>query len=80
MKEEDIDLGPNFASYCRVYNDFEKNGLSSFDELGRYAGYDGQAIIEQILSRFEELQMYKDCAFLRDFIIIYKEHFKVSSK
>lgn len=78
MKEEDIELGPNFASYCRVCHDFEKNGLSCFDEEGRYEGYDGQVIIEQILSRFEVLQMYKDCAFLRDFLLIYKEHFKVS--
>lgn len=75
MPHQDIDLGSNFYSYCRVSIDIERHGLLCFDEEGCYGGRDGQVIIEAILARFESLEMYKDCAFLRDFLVIYKEHF-----
>lgn len=74
-KEADIELGPNFGSYCRVCIDFERNGLAAFDGEGNYAGYDGMVIISQILNRFEQLEMYKDCLFLSDFLSCYKEKF-----
>ena len=77
-KQADIYLGPNFYSYCRACIDLERNGLDCFDEYGNYGGFDGRVIIEQMLRRFESLEMYKDCAFLRDFLKIYMGKFKSS--
>jgi len=72
---DDLDLGPNFGSYCRVHIDFERNGLACFDKTGRYGDINGRILIEAIRKRFEQLEMYKDCAFLRDFLVKYNEHF-----
>lgn len=74
--KDDTVLPKNFASYCRVCIDCQRNGLSCFDEKGNYGGYDGEIIIAGILIVFEQLEMYKDCAFLRDFLVTYKAKFK----
>ena len=74
--KDDTVLPKNFSSYCRVCNDFERHGLSGFDEKGNYGGYDGEIIIAGILIVFEQLEMYKDCAFLRDFLVEYRSKFR----
>jgi hypothetical protein len=73
---DDVDVGPDFASFCRACLIMEREGLDCFDEDGNYYGYDGEVIIEGIRERFESLEMYKDCAFLRDLLVQYKEKFR----
>ncbi len=74
--KDDTVLPKNFASYCRVCIDCQRKGLSCFDEKGNYGGYDGEIIIAGILIVFEQLEMYKDCAFLRDFLVEYRNKFR----
>jgi hypothetical protein len=74
--KDDTVLPKNFRSYCRVCTDFERQGLNCFNEDGNYGGYDGEIIIAGILIFFEQLEMYKDCAFLRDFLIEYRNKFR----
>ena len=71
-RKDDTVLPKHFYSYCRACIDMERHGLSCFDEKGNYGGRDGEIIILGILIVFEQLEMYKDCAFLRDFLAEYR--------
>ena len=75
-RKDDVELPKNFGSYCRICIDMERHGLTCFDEGGNYGGHDGEVIILGILIVFEQLEMYKDCAFLRDFLAEYRNKFR----
>ena len=77
--KDDTLLPKNFYSFCRACIDFERNGLNCFDAEGNYGGFDGEIIIVGVLIVFEQLEMYKDCAFLRDFLVTYRARFKCSN-
>lgn len=75
-RKDDIELPKHFYSYCRVCIDMERNGLNCFDKEGNYGRRDGEIIILGMLIIFERVEMYKECAFLRDFLIGCRNKFR----
>ncbi len=74
-RKDEIELPKHFYSYFRVCNDMQRNGLTCFDANGNYGGRNGEILILGILIIFEQLEMYKDCAFLRDFLVEFRNRF-----
>ncbi|MFN8323985.1 MAG: hypothetical protein U0T74_15075 [Chitinophagales bacterium] len=72
---DDTVLPKNFYSYCCACIDMERHGLDCFDEDGNYGERNGEMIITKTLIVFQQVELYEECAFLRDLLIKYKDKF-----